>query len=240
MIGRLAWWSVLAGLAIVTLFAQLDRAARFSPALAPLVPAAFAGFAAERSAQRAVLAQEPGAALASTKALLAARPVPSEHLSLLAQAQIQAGEEEAAIATLEAATRRGWRDPLAQLAAAQAAIADGAYEAAALRLNALFATGALRDQSMAALAELLASEGGREAFAARLAQASVADGARWPANLLAPAAQSIAPADFAPMLALAREQGAIFDCAALQRIAEAYRAGDHSAEAAMIDPAACA
>lgn len=234
MIGRLVWWSVLSLVALMTVMAQLDRAARFSPTLAPLVPAAFAGFAAERNAQAAVLAQEPDLALASTRALIARRPLPSEHLSLLAQAQLQAGEEQAAIATLEAATQRGWRDPLAQLAAAQAALADGAHDAAALRLNALFATGALPAQSMALLANLLASETGREAFAKRMAL-----GARWPDNLLNPASLTIAPSDLAPTLALAQEQGAGLNCAALQRIADRYASDGFSAEAAMIDPANC-
>ena len=234
MIGRLVWWSALAVVALVTLAAQLDRSARFSPSLAPLVPQAFAGFAAERTAQRAVLSQEPEVALASTRALIAVRPLPSEHLSLLAQAQIRAGEEQAAIATLQAATKRGWRDPLAQLAAAQAAVADGAHEAAALRLQALFATGKMPDQSIATLALLLASQGGREAFAKRLVE-----GARWPANLLNPASFAIAPSDLAPTLVLAREKGAHFDCNALRRIADRYAGDGHSAESAMIDPGKC-
>ncbi len=234
MIARSIWWAVLSIIAVVTVFAQLDRSTRFTPSYSVLVPQAFAGFAAERTAQRAVLAQEGEASLAAARALVAARPVPAEHLTLLAQAQIQAGQNDAAIATLEAATKRGWRDPLAQMAAAQAALADGAHEAAALRLNALFATGLVPDQSAAGLAILLTSEGGREAFAQRLAGEG-----RWQDALLNRVRNEIAPADLAPTLALAQEQGAELSCGVLQRIADQYSEAGLIAEAQMVDPGAC-
>ena len=234
MIGRIIWWSVLGALAVVTLFAQLDRSTRFSPMLTRLVPEAFAGFAAEREAQRAVLAQQPDAALAATRKLIARRPLPSEHLTLLAQAQVQTGAQEAAIASLEAATKRGWRDPLAQLAAVQAALVDGQHEAAALRLQALFATGALPDQAQAALAALLETEGGREAFAERLTTQ-----ARWPNNLINIAGLTIAPEHLAPTLALARDKGAQLNCYGLENIAKRYRDQGLSREAALVDPGPC-
>lgn len=234
MIGRLVWWSVLGLLASVTVLAQLDRSARFTPALAPFVPEAFAGFAAERNAQRAVLAQDGAPALAAARALVAVRPLPAEHLTLLAQAQLLAGEEAKAIATLEAATKRGWRAPLAQLAAAQAAIVDDDYEAAALRLNALFATDGVPDQAMATLAALLSSEGGRAAFAERLAGEG-----RWQRNLVARLDGAIPPTDLAPTLALAQQQGAQLPCATLARIAERYTREGFLAEAALLDPRAC-
>lgn len=234
MIGRLIWWSVLGVLAAVTVLAQLDRSARFTPGLAPLVPEIFAGFAAERNAQSAVLAQDSGSALTATRALVAARPLPAEHLTLLAQAQLLAGDEQAAIASLEAATKRGWRAPLAQLAAVQAAIADGEHEAAALRLNALFATKGVPDQAMTALAALLSSDGGRAAFAERLA----ADG-RWQSNLIARIDATIPLADLASTIALAQRQGAQLPCAPLARIADRLVQDGFAAEAASIDPATC-
>lgn len=234
MIGRLVWWSVLGLLASVTVLAQLDRSARFTPALAPFVPESFVGFAAERNAQRAVLAQDGAPALAATRALVAVRPLPAEHLTLLAQAQLLAGEEGKAIATLEAATKRGWRAPLAQLAAAQAAIAEDEYDAAALRLNALFATNGVPDQAVATLAALLTSEGGRAAFAERLASEG-----RWQGNLIARIDAAIPPADLAPTLALAQQRGAQLPCAALARIAQRYEREGFVAEAALFDPATC-
>jgi hypothetical protein len=45
MIGRIIWTAALIGVSCVTIGLQLDREADASPALAPLVPEAFRGYA---------------------------------------------------------------------------------------------------------------------------------------------------------------------------------------------------
>lgn len=239
MIGRMIWWSALAVVAMVALFAQLDRATRFSPGLERLVPASFSAFAAERRAEATLAAARDTAPdsdlmIAQSRALIAARPVPAEHLSLLAQGYIYAGQSDAALATLQAASTRGWRAPVVQLAAAQAALASGDMEAAAQRITALLATGSLPEHTPDLIAQLLTTPQGRAAFADRLASQG-----RWQANVLRPAAGAADPADMAEMLALALAAGTDLPCAALREIATDYQEAGLTKEAARFWPADC-
>jgi hypothetical protein len=234
MIGRLIWSTALAALALIVTFAQLDRAARSEPALARLVPAQFSGFAAERLAEQALAREDAAEAHLQAVALVRRRPIPAEHLRLLAQAATLAGDSPHALAALEAATTRGWRDPVTQLAAAQSALAQGRHDAAAQRLAAVFARGAAQDQALPLLAALLAEPGGRTAFAMQLATS-----ARWPGNILPVASGAVPPADFAPTIALALNRGAILPCDRLGRIADGYARSGHAAEAAIFWPGAC-
>lgn len=235
MIARLAWGGLFALLAVVTVLAQLDRASRFEPGLAPLVPEAFRGFATRHLAAAALLARDAEGAEAQARALVRARPLPAEHLTLLAQSATLAGDETQALAALEEATTRGWRDPLAQQAAAEAALQAGEAGAAAQRIAALLATGALPDQTGAQLARLLAEPAGRRAFAALLAGPG-----RWQRNFPAFAAPVTAPADLAETLALAQAAGAGLPCARLEGIAESYLSAGMEAQAARFWPGPCA
>ena len=220
MTGRIIYWSVLLAVAVMTLFAQLDRSARFSPQMAAFVPASFSGFAAERRAERAVLTRDGVDALSASKALVAVRPAPAEHLSLLAQSYAFAGDTRAALAALEAASGRGWRDPVVQLAAAQAALAGAKPQAAAQRISALLATNALPDQSDDLVAQLLGTPAGRAAFAERLA----GDG-RWQAGWTARAISTLPPEQLLQTLLLAEAAGAQIPCAQFTAIAAKLSAG---------------
>jgi hypothetical protein len=144
VIGRILWLAGLAALALVACLAQLDRAARSQPALAVLVPSLFRGFAAQRLTEQAIAAEDGVTALREARLLVRARPLPAEHMRLLSQAAALKGDSPLALAAMEAATSRGWRDPLAQLAAGQSALLQGRFDAAAQRIGALFAVGALR------------------------------------------------------------------------------------------------
>lgn len=215
MIARTAWWGLVAVLMVVTAFAQLDRAARFSPELSAFVPAPFAGFAARHVATQALVAGDGPRAVAAAERLVRARPLPAEHLSLLAQAHTLADEGGPAIASLAEATRRGWRDPLAQQAAAQGALDQGLYEVAAQRVAAGLATGQLPEQTGAKLARLLDEPEGREAFARLLANEG-----RWQDNAPTQMMLNAAPGDVAATLARASELGARLPCETLRRIAQ--------------------
>ena len=231
MIGRTLWFAVLAALAVVASLAQLDRSARSQAALAAQVPSPFRGFAAERLTEQAISAEDGVTALREARLLVKARPMPAENMRLLSQASVLAGDGTRALAAMEAATTRGWRDPLAQLAAGQSALLQGDYAAAAQRIAALSAVGALPDQRNSLLAALLAQPEGRAAFAVQLANP-----ARWRADTLTAALQVVPPEQLAPTLAQAQAKGAALPCELLNKIAAAYRAE----QAAQFWPGKCA
>lgn len=151
MIGRVAWIASLGAIALVATFAQLDRSARFAPQLAASVPAPFRGFAAEQLARQAVLAGDAEASMREARALLRARPMPAEHLALLARANLLAGNGDVALAALQAAAARGWREPFAQRAMAEAALESGDVEIAGQRIAALRSTQAIDREELAEL-----------------------------------------------------------------------------------------
>jgi uncharacterized protein HemY len=156
MIGRAAWIALLAAIALVTTFAQLDRAARFAPDLAASVPAPFRGFAAEQLARKSIGADDAEESLRAARALLRARPMPAENLTLLARAELLAGDEEAALAALQAAAGRGWREPFAQRAMAEAALESGDAQVAEQRIAALRSAQTLDREELADLERRLA------------------------------------------------------------------------------------
>ena len=215
MTARIAWLALLAAIALVAVFAQLDRASRFDASLAGYVPPAFSGFAAEQRALGALRSGDPAEAKAAARFLVARRPVPAEHLSLLAFAQAMDGDTRASADTLRAASLRGWREPLAQRAGAEAALIEGQADIASQRIVALLSTGLMREQALDLTARLLASEDGRQAFARRLAAKG-----RWQANALVPIAGAAEPADLADTLRRAERLNAALDCQALARLAQ--------------------
>lgn len=234
MIGRVFWLALLAALAMVATLAQLDRASRSAPAIAPLVPAPFQGFAAERLSEAAIAAEDGTAALKAATRLVHARPLPAEHLRLLAQAAALRDDQERAIAALEAATTRGWRDPVVQLAAGQSALMQGQYEAATQRLGAMFASNIAPQQRDALMAELVKSPGGRDAFARYLAVPT-----RGRDAAITMAGRTISPEVLAPILAQADSGEAILPCAPLRVIADRYRTAGNESEAALFWPGDC-
>lgn len=223
---RLAWWFALAVVAIVASFAQIDRSSRFNLHLASLVPAAFSGFAAEQRTRQAIAAQQPQLALAEAEALVAARPLPAEHLELLAIAAAMNDRPGQSIAAIEAASLRGWRAPIIQQAAAQAALAQGQHDSAAQRITALLATGSAREAASELAARLIASPEGQAALARRFAAPG-----HWQTNAIQQLPSAAPAPDFASMMALASEQGASFDCGRLSRIIERYEREGQTASA---------
>jgi len=229
MIARLAWWAVLAVVAVVASFAQLDRSSRFEPHLAPFVPPALSGFAAEQRTLQAIAAQQPERALAEAEALVAARPLPAENLELLAVAAAMNERTDQSIAAIEAASTRGWRAPIIQQAVAEAALAQGNHDIAAQRISALFATGSQRDAALDLATRLLATSAGQAALAKRFAAPG-----HWQENAVQPLAGVVPPQDFSATLALAAEQGAVFDCHRIERVIQRYERDGEALAAARL------
>lgn len=228
MKGRLVWIAVLAALGVVTTFAQLDRSSRFSPGLAPLVPAMFRGFAQQKLTEYALLSHDDEQALRLARGLVRVRPLPAENLSLLSQAAVRAGDADLAYAALEAAGGRGWREPASQLAMAHAALLVENWDGASQRIVALIAVGKLERELIDPLLLALTShEGGRAAMSRRLAEQG-----HWQANFVPLAANRMPPQDYADMLERALALDAPLDCSGLGRAAAALQqAGEHAAAA---------
>lgn len=234
MIGRVIMGILALVMAVVASLAQLDQQSRLSPAYALLVPEGFSGNAARERSKLAVQTSDPSRALAEARQQIALRPMPAESLTVLALAAIEAGDTETARNALGAASRRGWREPISQLASGEAALQQGEYTVAAQRVSALLATGNLQEPAMDLLARLLESPEGREAFALRLAAFG-----RWQGNVLLPAAGVVNAEDWSDTLARAQDKGAELDCNRLRGLAERYRRDGEAAALARFWPGPC-
>jgi len=167
---NLAWYAVLCVVAVTTIFAQLDRRARFDPASAALVPAPLRGFAQRQLAVQAIAGGDGERGLELARGLLRKRPLPAEHLTVFAQASTIGDEPEQAVRAIVVAAGRGWRDPVAQEVTAEVALADGDYAVAADRIAALWASGEENERRDDLSGRLLASDAGMRAMAWRYAQ----------------------------------------------------------------------
>lgn len=137
MIGRLIWVVAIIAIAAVTSYAQLDRQARLWPELASGVPAPFRAFAQAHVTAEAIQQGDAESGLAEARRLIARRPIPAEHLRMLAAAQLKAGAAEQSIVSVQLAARRGWRDLRAQEAMLRLALAAGDKAEASRRYAAL-------------------------------------------------------------------------------------------------------
>lgn len=214
MIARLAWWTALAGLAVVAVFAHLDRASENRPQLAAFVPPPFRSFAQVPMALVATMAASPEAARAEAERLVRRRPLPAEHLFALAVADLRDGDKAGYAAAFRLATTRGWRSPAVQDVASREALAAGDYAAASNRVAALWALDANSPALGTLTTQLLADPGGREAFAGALAGTRV-----WQRAFLRKGLELAPPTQMARLLSRAQTLGAQFDCATLAKAA---------------------
>ncbi|MGB3797164.1 MAG: hypothetical protein WA957_12760 [Alteraurantiacibacter sp.] len=235
MIARIFIILVVLAATVAAIFAQLDQQARLSPTYAALVPASLSGNAARERSKIALLLGDGARAQEEAVAQIALRPMPAESLSVLALGALQAGDSDTARTALRAASQRGWRDPVSQLASGQSALEQGEYTIVAQRINALLATGELREPAILLLADLIKSSEGREAFADRLASSG-----RWQSDVLGRAYDAVTPAYWARTIALAQSKGAAFDCARLESLSDRYRRDGHDEELALFQSANCA
>ena len=235
MIARLLWIAALLGIAVVTTFAQIDRASRLNPMLAPLVAEPFRGFAWTVLTEQALLAQDAPSANTFARELVRVRPLPAENLTLLSKAGLLSGDVETGLAALEEAGKRGWREPRAQQAMAQAALLTNNADAASLRIVALLATGAVgRDVTSPMVQQLAQSPAGRNALAQRLAEEG-----HWQKNFLAIGPALMTSAEFADLVKRALALNAALDCTGLRRAAHMIDARGSPELAQEVWPGAC-
>lgn len=219
MIARVLWIGAMIVLAAVTSYAQLDRQSRYSPELAAGVPAPFRGFAQGHVTAAALNGKDAERALAEVKRLVETRPIPAEHLRLLATAQIMAGDNDAAARTIQIAAKRGWRDPQAQEAMLRIAHAAGDKAEAARRFAALLQNPASKDEGLANLGALVFADA--EGTARKTLADLLADGVRWQSKFLGRGAQAIPAAAFVAIIEDSSNRGAKFDCPQLEGAANA-------------------
>ena len=235
MIARLVWISALLGVAVVATFAQLDRSSRFAPELAQFVQPLFRGFA-QAELTKIALAQGDGAiALQRAQRLALVRPLPAENLELLSQAAVLAGEEETALAALQQAGTRGWREPVSQRAMAMSALLTDDWDAASQRIVALLAAAKL-DQSLLEplVIELTETSAGRAALAHRMAEQG-----HWQGNFVSAAAAYLPATAYADVIVRARALNAPLDCGGLQHGAMTLQNAGSAAAAARFWPGDC-
>lgn len=216
MIARILWLAVLAGIAIVTAGLQLDRQARKTPAMAQSVPEIVRSSAQLPVAAGALSSDNPQYALAEAERLIRRRPMPAEHLRLLAQAQFGAGMIDESALTIQYAAQRGWRDPLAQEAILRLALEAGDEPEAARRYAALFLRAATEDALLEEMGrEVLAAPGGE---GRQTLITIVGGGERWHDQFLRRGARVMPPDAYVEIVRATADAGAAYDCTLLRQI----------------------
>lgn len=215
MIMRAIWIFVVGLAALVTAQMQLDRETMRRPGLQELVAEPFRTASQPYFVKAALNADDSATALAEARKLVWRRPMPAEHLTALATAQVKAGQPDAAIASIQTAADRGWRDPLAQEARLRLALELGDTAEAARRYTALLLQ---RETSRELLTELglqvLAEPGGA---GRRTIIDLVSETDRWHGVLLLRGPQIMAPDAFAEITVGSIAKGADFGCPHLLR-----------------------
>jgi len=223
------WRAGFAALALVTIGAQLDRASYVRPELSVLVPNQFRSSAQSTIALLALATGDASSAQIEARRLLRRRPMPAEHLYVLALAEMRKGHPRKFAASFRAASMRGWRFTPLQATAAEAALLDKDVKGAANRTAAMWATDPDNPLVLSLTRRLLQTPGGPEAFGVPLAGTHV-----WSGTFLARAPQLGAPTEASNAVVAAKRAGAHFDCGALRRFVEAIQAADRDADRAAL------
>lgn len=236
MMGRIAWFAGLLVLAAVTIGLQLDRQSALNPALAGMVPAPLRAFAQTHVAVSASEGEDAAAALSEARRLIRRRPVPAEHLALLAVAQARADMTEQAGVTIQMAARRGWREPVSQQAMLRLALAAGDEAEAARRYVALLLLSDTPDELLQELgSQLFVTPEG----AARQTMTEIVSGAeRRHAMFLRRGVKVMPPDAFAEIVVTSAAQGASFPCMPLEQAAKALAQRDEDAASRKLTVAA--
>lgn len=193
---RAIWPVLLLCVTVVAVPTQLDRQTRRDSGLSELVPGPARSFAQRQIATDALAGGDKALGLAEVRLLIQRRPMPAEHLRLLAEAQLAAGDPDTAYSTIQLAARRGWRDCATQEAMLLIALDAGDDAEAARRLAALWVLDPQAERLPALAERVLESEEARETLAE-----IAADAPRWRTRFLASAGRVIAPDAFADVTA---------------------------------------
>lgn len=224
MIGRIASLGGLLALALLTTFLQLDRQSEITPALAAMVPEPLRGYAQVQIAGAAAESEDSALGLAEARRLVRRRPVPAEHLTLLALAQTRAGEVEQAGLTVQIAGQRGWREPLAQEAVLRLALEAGDKPEAARRYTALFLRGATPDALLREVGPAVLDETGGPGQQTLVDIISGTD--RWNEMFLRRGVKVMSPMAFADVTVATIKRGVRFDCGVLTQTLKALGQAD--------------
>ncbi len=203
-----AWYTVMLAIAVIAVGVQLDRQARYDPALGALVPEAFRWDALAALARSAFDRNNSREGEELARELVERRPVPAESLSLYATGLLANGKSDMAASILQVAADRGWRDRFVQHVVIASALQNDQPTVAAQRVVGLWRQGEraawLKDLTRTTLSE----RGGLAAFAAALSEGENDFGANflvWSAGSLPITLVDRLAQDFA-------KSGARFDC----------------------------
>jgi hypothetical protein len=231
MIGRILWLAALAGIGVITAQLQLDRQSAREPEWSEWVAAPFRGYAQEQVAAEALALPDNEAALSEARVLLQRRPVPAEHLTLLAKAFAKSGDGPAALATIQLAAQRGWRDPVVQEAMARLAINANDMPEAARRFTALMVLGENNNELLSTLAGDIFAD--PDSAGIPTLATIIRDAERWKLVFMRRGPQVMPPAGFTQVVAEAIEQGGRLDCQGLARANKAITRRDAAAGQAL-------
>ena len=218
MIGGILWRVALLAVALLTAGIQLDRQSGKTIVFAESVPGPLRSVAQRPVAALALDGSNPEYALAEAERLVRRRPLPAEHLRILAQAQFAADDPDASALTIQYAARRGWREPLAQEAMLRLALGANDADEAARRYAALFLRRDTADALLEELGPAVLSEPDGEGR--RTLAAIVDGGTRWHNQFLRRGARVMPPDAFAEIVATTIEGGTRYDCAPLGQVAD--------------------
>jgi len=239
MIPRALWYLGLALIAVITTGLQLDKQAHRSPDFAHVVPEPFRAFAQAWIAEDALAGADAQAALEAAQVLVARRPVPAEHLTLLALAQLKAGDSRKASQSIQLSAQRGWREITAQETLARLALEAGNGAEASRRYIALLVQSRVPDEMLLDLGPLVFAPGADEA---RSTMAEIISGSvRWTGLLLARGPRVMPPDAFADVMRRSIARGAVYDCGDFERAVRILARRDNTAGAALAadPPAGC-
>lgn len=233
MIAGTIWRLLLVAIGLVTIGVQVDRQTRRTPALAQSVPAPFRSAAQLPVAAYALAGDDPAFALAEAERLVRRRPLPAEHLRVLAQAQFASGELDESTLSVQYAAQRGWRDPLAQEAMLRLALAAGNAPEAARRYAALFLRRDTKDALLEELGQPVLEEAGGEGRKTLIE--IVGGGDRWHNQFLNRGPRVMPPDAFVEITAASIRDGAQFSCGALGNAVKVIIRRDASASAPLVE-----
>ena len=229
MISGILWRIVLVAIALVAVGVHLDRETLKTPSLAGSVPEPFRNSAQSFVAAKALNGSNGELALAEAERLVQLRPLPAEHLRLLAQAQFAAGEVGQSAMSIQLAAQRGWRDPLAQESLLRLALDAGDTDVAARRYIALFLRRQTEDALLEELGPAVFSDPGGKGREALVSV--VAGGKRWHRQFLARGARVLPPDAFTDVVSKVTATGERFECRDLRTAFRPLNARDAKAGA---------
>lgn len=235
MIGKVAWPALLLAVAVVTGFLQIDRQADITPSLARLVPQPLRNYAQPRIAAAAVDGTDSALGLKEARRLVKRRPIPAEHLTLLAVAEIKAGQLEQGGLTIQVAAQRGWREPLSQEAVLRLALDANDKPEAARRFAALFLRDATPDTLLQELAPAVLDTTGGPGQRTLVDIISGSD--RWHSTFLRRGAQVMPPAAFVEITVTTIARGTRYDCGMLAQAIKGTGLKDGAASQRLRDAA---